>query len=88
MPTIKFGKGFAVFMILIALLKEFGSYVFVMIIEDNNMRRCSGKANKLRYLYTIRGTSRDIAIKEQKIDNIRIKVIPFIIYFFVKTVSL
>ena len=44
------------FMIPIALLKKFGSYEFVTIIEVSNMRRCSGKANKLRvqseyYLY-------------------------------------
>ena len=48
-PTIKFGKGFAEFMIPIALLKKFGSSEFVTIIEVSNMRRCSGKANKLRY---------------------------------------
>ena len=65
-------------MIPIALLKKFGSYEFVMIIEVSKMRRCSGKANKLRYIYTIRGTSRDIAIKEQKINNIKIKIILFI----------
>ena len=49
MPTIKFGKCFAEFMIPVALLKKFGSYEFVTIIEVSNMRRCSGKANKLRY---------------------------------------
>ena len=42
--TIIIGKGFAEFMISIALLKD-----FVTIIEVSNMRRCSGKANKLRY---------------------------------------
>ena len=62
--TIKFGKCFAEFMIPIALLKEFGSKEFVTIIEVSNMRRCSGEPNKLRYIYTIRGTSRVIAIKE------------------------
>ena len=41
-PTIKFGKCFAEFMIPIALLKKFGSYEFVTIIEVSNMRRCSG----------------------------------------------
>ena len=56
------------------------------IIEVSNMRRSSGKVNKLRYIYTIRGTSRDIAIKERKINNIKIKIIPFII-FFVETIS-
>ena len=55
----------------IALLKEFGSEKCVSFIEVSNMRKCSGKANKLRYIYTIRGTSRDIAIKEWKINNIK-----------------
>ena len=70
-------------MIPIALLKEFGSLEFVAIIEVINMRRCSGKANKLRYtrIYTIRGTPSDIALKERKINNIKIKIIPFITYF-------
>ena len=80
-PMIKFGKCFAEFMIPIALLKKFGSSEFVTIIEVSNMRRCSGKVNKLRYIYTIRGTLRDNAIKEREIHNIKIKVIPFIIYF-------
>ena len=51
MPTIKFGKCFAEFMLPIALLKKFGSLEFVTIIEVSNMRRCSCKANKLRYIY-------------------------------------
>ena len=80
-PTIKFGKCFAEFMIPIALLKKFGSKEFVTIIEVSNMRRCSGKANKLRYIYTIRGTLRDIAIKGREIYNFKIIIIPFIIYF-------
>ena len=57
-----------------------------MIIEVIEMRRYSGKANTLRYINTIRGTPRDIVIKERKINNIKIKSIPFIIYF-VETVS-
>ena len=44
-----------------------------MIIEVSNTRRCSGKANRLRYIYTIRGTSKDIIIKERKINSIKIK---------------
>ena len=87
MPTIKSGKCAAEFMISIALLKKFGSKEFVTIIEVSNMRRCSGKANKLRYIYTIRGTSRGIAIKERKINNIKIKIIPFIIYFYRNYIS-
>ena len=44
------------------------------------MRRCSGKAKKIIYIIinTIRGTPRDIATKERKINNIKIKIIPFI----------
>ena len=37
-PTIKFGKCFAEFMIPIALLKKFGSEEFVMIIEVSNKK--------------------------------------------------
>ena len=39
-PTIKYGKPFAEFMIPIALLKKFGSSEFFTIIEVSNMRRC------------------------------------------------
>ena len=80
-PTINFGKCFAEPMIPLALLKKFSSYEFVTISGISDMRRCSGKANKLRCIHTIRGTLRDIAIKERKINNIKIKTIPFIIYF-------
>ena len=51
------------------------------------MRRCSGKANKLRYINTIRETQRDIAIKEWKINNIK-KKSSRLSYIFVETVSL
>ena len=36
------------------------------------MRRCSDKANKLRYVYTLRGTLRDNAIKEREINEYKI----------------
>ena len=51
-PTTKFGKCFAEFMIPIALVKVFDSSKFVKSIEVilKNMRRCSGRANKLRYI--------------------------------------
>ena len=42
-PTIKFGKCFAEFMISIAVLKKFGSYEFVTIIEVSNMRDALAK---------------------------------------------
>ena len=50
-PTIKFGKCCVELMTPIALLKKFGSSEFVTIIEVSNMRRCSGKANKFRYMH-------------------------------------
>ena len=49
-----------------------------MTIEVTNMRKYSGKSNKLRFTYNIGGTPRNIAIKERAI-NIKIKIIPFII---------
>ena len=58
-PKIKFGKRFAEFMLPIALIKKICSLEFVTIFEVINMRRCSGKANKLRYINTIRGKPRD-----------------------------
>ena len=72
------------------MFKEFGRYEFVTIIEVLNMRKCSRKANKLRYtvIYTIRGPPGDIANKERKINNIKIKNHPFYHTFFVETVSL
>ena len=41
-------------MIPITLLKKLGSKEFVTIIEDSNMRRCSGKVNKVTFSDTIR----------------------------------
>ena len=50
----KIGKCFAEIMIPIALLKKLGSKEFVKIIEDSNMRKCSGKVNKVTFSDTIR----------------------------------
>ena len=44
------------------------------------MQRCAGIANKLRYLNTIRGTPRDIAIKDWEINNIKIKLVSHLLY--------
>ena len=41
-PTVKFGKYFAEFMIPIALLKELGGKEFSTTMEVTNMRRCCG----------------------------------------------
>ena len=51
-PLVKFGKLFAEFMIPIDLLEKFGNEEFLTTIEITNMRKCSGKANKLRYILT------------------------------------
>ena len=68
-------------MITIALFNELGSYGFIATIEVSNVRRCSSEPDKLRYIHSIRDTSRDIAVKELKIDNVKIELVPFIINF-------
>ena len=45
---IKFKKGFAKFMIPIALFKKFLSKQFIASVEVSNMARCSSKTNELR----------------------------------------
>ena len=55
------------------LPKEFGDWGFVTIIEVGYVRRCSSETNKLIYVHSIRGTPRDIAIKEREINYIKIK---------------
>ena len=45
------------------------------------VRRCSSESNTLRYVYSIRGTLGDIAIKEREINCIEIEIVPFIINF-------
>ena len=74
-------------MIPIDLLRKCGSYEFVTIIEVSNMRRCSGKANKFRYIYVYIHHKRDVEGHRHQgteINNIKIKIIPFIIYIFEK----
>ena len=88
MPTVKLWKLLCVVYDTDSLLKEFSSLEFVTTIEVTNMRRYSGKANKVRHtcIYNIRGTQRDIAIKEEliiyKSKSSRLS------YIFVETVSL
>ena len=67
------------FMITIALFKELGSYGIVTTTEVSYVRRGSGESNKLRYTHSIRGTPRDIAVKER--NNVKIEIVPFIIKF-------
>ena len=52
-----------------------------MAVEVTNARICSSETNKLRYVHSISGTPRDIAIKEQEINYIEIEIVPFIINF-------
>ena len=68
-------------MITIGLLKELGSQGFVPKIEVAYVRRCSSDTNKLRYVNAIWCTPRDISIKKREINNIKIKIVPFIINF-------
>ena len=75
------------FMITIALTKEFGGWGFVTTTDVDYVRRCSSTTNKLRSVHSIRGTPRDIAIKEREIKHIKIKNILFSI-FLVETVPL
>ena len=66
-------------MITEALPKELGCKGFVTIDEVTYARRCSSETNKLRYVHSIGGTSRDIAVEEWEINYI--KIVPFIINF-------
>ena len=65
-------------MITITLPTETGSYGFVTTIEVSNVRRCSSESHKLRYVHSIRGTPRDITVKERKIDNVKIEIVPLL----------
>ena len=59
--SIKFRKGFAKFIILIALFKKFLSYQYIASVEVSNMARYSRKTNEVRDIDFIgcreRGTS-------------------------------
>ena len=61
-------------MIMVALPKKLGCKGFVTTVEVTYARRCSSKTNKLRYVYSIGGTSRDIAVGEREINYIKIKL--------------
>ena len=69
-------------MITIALPLELGGKGLITTVEVIYVRRCSRETNKLRYVHSIRGTPRDIAIEEQEINQyIKIKIVLFIINF-------
>ena len=81
MFAIKLLKRPTKFMITIALFKALGNYGFVTTVEISNVGRCSSKSNKLRYMHSIRGTPRDIAVEERKIDHFKIEIVAFILIF-------
>ena len=58
--SIKFRKGFAKFMILIALFKKFLSEQFIASVEVSSMARCSSKTNELRDIDFIGCRARNI----------------------------
>ena len=51
--SIKLRKGFAKFMILIALFKNFLSLQFIASVEVSSIARCSSKTNELRDIDSI-----------------------------------
>ena len=60
-------------MITVALPKELGCKFFVMTVEVTYARKCFSETNKLRYVHSIGGTSRDIAVEEREINYIKSK---------------
>ena len=58
-------------MITVALPKELGCKDFVTTVTC--ARGCSGETNKLRYVHSIGGKSREIAVEEREINYIKIK---------------
>ena len=55
-------------MITIALPKELGGKGLITTVEVAYVRKCSSEANKLKYVYSIQGTPRDITIEERGIN--------------------
>ena len=60
--SIKFRKGFAKFMIPIALFNKFLSSHFITSVEVSNLTRCSSKTNELREIDSIGCRARNITI--------------------------
>ena len=77
--AVKFRKRLAKFKITIVLPKKFGSKNFITAVNDTKIWRSSGESNEICIPYmTYAG---DIAIQKSKINFIKIKIVPFIIYF-------
>ena len=54
-------------MITVALPKELSWKGFTTTVEVTYARRCSSETNKLRYVHSIGGTWKDIAVEEGKL---------------------
>ena len=65
MSAIKFGESLSKFMIPIALLEKFGT--FITGIEISHLTRHSSKPNKLRNINPIRGRTGNVTIQKWKI---------------------
>ena len=68
-------------MIPIALLKNSGWSTFITRVEVRNMTADSSKPNKLRNVYTIGSTARNVTIQKRKIYYFKIIVTATIINF-------
>ena len=68
-------------MIPITLFEKFGPFTFILSVEVRNMIADFSKPNKLRNVYTIRSTTRNVTIPKRKIYYIKIKVVALIINF-------
>ena len=77
--TIKLTKSFSKFMIQIPLFEKFSSQSFVTSIDVSQMAGHSSKRNKMRNINTIRRDTRNGAYKKWEINNIKIKLIAFVL---------
>ena len=60
--SIKFRKGYAKFMVSIALFNKFLSYQCIVRVDVSNMARCSKKMNESRDIDSIGCRARNITI--------------------------
>ena len=63
MSAIKFRKCFSKFI----ALQKFGCLTFISRVEVRNIIAASSKPNKLRNVYNIRSTARNVTIQKRKI---------------------
>ena len=66
---------------MIDLPEKFGSKSLITAVKITKIWRSSGESNKLKYVYPIWGTPREIAIQKREIDYVKSKIGPFILNF-------